>query len=137
MKTILLVEDDYMVRIVTMHTLQHAGYRVVEAASGEDALEVWKRQGDTIDLVFTDLEMPGLNGADVAEILEKKRPGLKVLFTSGFGNEYVQKRLGHRMPCPFLAKPVGVRELIAAVREQLEAGSPPPGTQIDPPQERI
>jgi CheY-like chemotaxis protein len=97
-ETILVVEDEYVVRELVSSILQTHGYHILEAGSGPEALEVWRTHKDEIDLVLTDLVMPDrINGRELAELLWKDRPELKVIFTSGYsadvvGREFVLQR---------------------------------------------
>jgi PAS domain S-box-containing protein len=84
-ETILLVEDDASVRLLTRRTLEAFGYRVREADSGPEALKVWRDDSERIDLLLTDIVMPGgILGRELANILSQERPGLKVVFMSGY-----------------------------------------------------
>jgi len=86
MATILVVEDDPDVREYASSLLEQLGYRVIGAADGEAALDRLERDA-AIDLLFTDVVMPGLNGFEVARIAQSVRPGLPVLFTSGYATD--------------------------------------------------
>src|SRR5579863_1476285 len=82
---ILLVEDNASLRSTTRRLLGTFGYQVVEAASGREALEIWKNQEATIDLLVTDLVMPnGITGRYLADELRKQKPRLKTIFVSGY-----------------------------------------------------
>jgi PAS domain S-box-containing protein len=90
-ETVLVVEDDHGVRDFAVSVLRELGYRVLEAASGDAALDVLTDHPD-IDLLFTDVVMPGsLNGADLAKAARERRPDLQVLFTSGYTTRLVEK----------------------------------------------
>jgi CheY-like chemotaxis protein len=94
-ETILLVEDERIVRQLAMRVLQHLGYTVLEAADGMEALRVAQRHDGTIDLLLTDVVMPQMNGNVLAERLRATHPQLKVLFMSGYSDGMVgQQRLG-------------------------------------------
>lgn len=115
---ILLVEDEDTVRSVTRRLLEKLGYEVETASRAEEALERLEAGEDDFDLVLTDIVMPGLTGVEMAEILARDRPDLKVLFTSG----YTSKELGRdpgAPPEPFLPKPFSIEELARSVREAL------------------
>lgn len=129
-ETILVVEDESAVRQLTRRLLQSYGYKVEEAASGREALELWSGKLDKIDLLLTDMVMPhGLNGRDLAEKLLCKKPSLRVLFMSGYtGDNYNTSpeklaRLGHR----FIQKPFSPRDLLKTVRACFD--EPPQGRE--------
>ena len=85
---ILLVEDDFAVLELTQHLLETAGYRVWKAESAEEALELWLAHAAEVDLLLTDLVMPGtLTGRELAERLHQEKPRLKVIFMSGYSPE--------------------------------------------------
>ena len=86
--TILIVEDDEAVRSLVREVLDHHGYRVLEAEHGEAALEIWKEHADEIDLLLTDMVMPGsVNGLELSLRLLAEQPDLKVIYTSGYSAE--------------------------------------------------
>jgi signal transduction histidine kinase len=113
-ETILLVEDERSVRTLIRRLLEVEGYIVVTAESGEDALVVAGREAD-IDLVLTDMVMPGMNGRELIEQLERLRPGLKVVYTSGHFDDRANAIKG----APFLQKPYTHQALAKTVREAL------------------
>jgi PAS domain S-box-containing protein len=88
-ETILLAEDEDAVRAVTMAALERRGYRVLAAPDGETALAISNAFPGAIDLLVTDVVMPGMNGRELAERLERSRPGLPVLFVSGYTDDAV------------------------------------------------
>ena len=119
-ETILLVEDDPRVRRVSRRTLEEHGYRVIEASSGAEALMLAESWPAPIDLVVTDVVLPELNGRETAEALEVLRPGIRVLFVSGYTADAL---LHHRVTesgAPFLEKPFTVEALAGAVRAALD-----------------
>jgi CheY-like chemotaxis protein len=86
--TILVVEDDEAVRSLVREVLDHSGYRVIEAEHGDAALAIWKERGREVDLLLTDMVMPGsLNGLELSQRLLADRPDLKVIYTSGYSAE--------------------------------------------------
>ena len=123
-ETILLVEDDEAVREVTRRTLEGFGYRVCEATSGREALELWSDRLEDVDLLLTDLIMPnGVDGRELAQRFRDRRPGLRVLFMSGWGGtaslndtQFMQKNAGR-----FLQKPCPSDHLLDTVRKSLDA----------------
>jgi CheY-like chemotaxis protein len=118
-RTILLVEDDPVVRHVVRLLLELEGDVVLEAKDGDDALTMLDAYQGTLDLLLTDVMMPGLSGAEVCERVRVGRPGLPTLFISGFYPEAVFP--DQRLPdaSAFLAKPFMPEELIDAVDELL------------------
>jgi PAS domain S-box-containing protein len=113
-ETILLVEDERSVRTLVRRLLEVEGYIVVTADSAEDALIVADREAE-IDLVLTDMVMPGMNGRQLIEQLELSRPGMKVVYTSGYFDDRASATNG----APFLQKPYTHQALARAVREAL------------------
>ncbi len=107
--TILVVEDDEAVRCLVKEVLDHNGYRVLEAEHGEAALEVWKEHGSEIDLLLTDMVMPGsVNGLELSQRLLAEQPDLKVIYTSGYSAELfgsdIQLEDGRNyLPKPYLS----------------------------------
>ncbi|HEY5961270.1 MAG TPA: ATP-binding protein, partial [Polyangiaceae bacterium] len=117
-ETILLVEDDEMVRRVAVRVLKHKGYHVLSAASGVEALEVARAYPDHIDLLLTDLVMPKMNGDRLAQELTPIRPKTRVLFTSGYAESAHDQGLGPGIN--FLQKPYTPRQLTERVRRILD-----------------
>jgi PAS domain S-box-containing protein len=122
-ESILLVEDAEPLRKLAQTFLAAAGFRVLSAASGEDALEVAARHGGTFDLLLTDVVMPGMNGRVLAEQLLPRQPGMKVLYMSGYTDSFIA---GHGVLDPggtqLLHKPFTEEVLIHKVREVLDGG---------------
>ena len=117
--TILLVEDEDPVRRLLASILAGEGYRVIEAADGAQAVQAFSARGDGIDLVLSDIIMPGMSGREMARALQAVRPGLKVIFMSGYiDDESLAEGLGEGQ-APFLSKPFSPAELGAKVREVL------------------
>ena len=105
-ETILLVEDEKPVRELVARVLIKRGYKVLDAGTAVEALEVWRPHKDEIALVLTDLIMPGgMNGHELAEALWKDRPGLKVIFSSGYSADIVGKDFRLESGMNFLQKP--------------------------------
>jgi CheY-like chemotaxis protein len=118
---VLVVEDNALVRATTCRTLESAGYRVMQAASAEEALRDGARDGP-LDLVLTDVGLPGLDGRELVEQLRAERPGLKALLVSGHtGDTKVDPA---EFGGAFLQKPYAPAVLLAAVRDLLDRGEP-------------
>jgi PAS domain S-box-containing protein len=120
-ETILVVEDEDAVRLLVVNLLERRGYTVLQATSGADALEVWQRARDQIDLVLTDLVMPGgMNGHELAARLRADRPALKVVYTSGYSADLTQHGASLIDGANFLPKPYRADKLARTIREQLD-----------------
>jgi len=120
-QTILLVEDEDVIRQLGSLILRQEGYQVLEAADGRAALDVAASCPTTIDLLFTDAILPKLSGRDVADDLTARRPQLKVIFTSGYTDEVTALAGRTERSVPFLQKPYTPTALIQKVREVLTA----------------
>jgi len=120
-ETILLVEDEAPVRSLARTLLEHKGYHVIEADSGLSALEIWREQRDTIDLLFTDMVMPeGISGRELAARLLAEKPGLKVIYSSGYTDDMLGESSPLRNNPNFLEKPFDSHKLLKRVRECLD-----------------
>jgi CheY-like chemotaxis protein len=118
-QTVLVVEDDAAIRANVRSCLQHLGYNALEAESGEAALEMCNSASAKIDLVTTDLVMPGMGGHMLAAKLKERFSGLHVLFTSGYTADSALRRDLLQSGNPFLEKPYTVAALCDAVQEAL------------------
>jgi len=123
-ETIMVVEDDEAVRGFVRAGLESCGYRVIEAADGEEALEVFGRHREEIDLVFLDTVLPKRNGYEVAKILQERMPGLRVLFTSGYSANALHERFVLKPGVEFIPKPFSLKQLTTGIRRLLDLGSP-------------
>ncbi|MEO8425840.1 MAG: response regulator [Verrucomicrobiota bacterium] len=125
-ETILFVEDEPALRELGRLVLEQYGYRVLEAGAGAEALEVWKQQASTVDLLLTDMVMPGgLNGQELAAQLQADKPGLKIIYTSGHSANLLGKHTGLQAGLNFLPKPYNPQSLGATVRRCLDSGTLP------------
>jgi CheY-like chemotaxis protein len=121
-ETILLAEDDASVRKATVMILRHRGYRVLEAASGAEALQVWAEHRDAVALLFTDLVMPGgLSGRQLAQKLQTEKPGLKVIYASGYSAEIAGREIQLTAGENFVQKPLHPEVLLKTIRSCLDA----------------
>ena len=116
--TILLVDDEASVRSIVVRILRRANFEVLEAESGDVALAIADAHSGPIDLVITDMFMPGLRGPEVVQRLAPKRPGLRALFMSGYADQ--DARTGVPAGANFLNKPFSAQELAAAVEAVLK-----------------
>jgi len=120
-ETILIVEDEPVLRSMARDILEECGYRILEASSGKDALDVWSQQTEKIDLLLTDMVMPdGISGVNLAEKLLASQPNLKVVFTSGYTSNEVDRDMLARTHATFLQKPYTHGELARTVRNCLD-----------------
>ena len=127
--TVLLVEDQEEVRVVTHKLLSRRGYHVLVAASGAEALALAERYTDPIQLLVTDVVMPGMSGRELSRRLAPTRPGMKVLFLSGYPDESILQRGALEPGVAFLQKPFSAQGLAGKVREVLDL---PSGTPAAP-----
>ena len=118
-ETILVVEDDEGVRRLIVGTLAMCGFKVLQAADGTGALAEATQHAGSIDLLLTDVIMPGMNGKEVADRLTALRPGIKVLFISGYSGELIAKAGVLHAGIAYLPKPFTSDVLAARVREML------------------
>jgi PAS domain S-box-containing protein len=119
--TILVAEDEAVLRAIVERALQNAGYTVLMADSGERAVSLAAEYPGPIDLLFTDIVMPGIHGLTLARALRSTRPETRVLITSGYTEDDVVRRGVDLADMPFLPKPYTPSGLVAAVAEQLAA----------------
>jgi PAS domain S-box-containing protein len=119
-ETILLVEDNDMVRKLTQSLLQMQGYTVVSVASGVQALSAADEGGAAVDLLLADVVMPDMSGQELCEKLRAKRPKLKVLFMSGYSDDAIEHHGVLEPGSEFIQKPFSVGGLAAKVREVLD-----------------
>ena len=116
--TVLVVEDEILIRMMVSESLRHAGCEVVEAASADEALEVLSASTGP-DVLITDVKMPGaVDGLELASRVRKAHPGLKVVITSG----HAPARNADGLADAFLAKPFALEHLVGRVRALVGAG---------------
>ncbi len=116
--TILVVEDDPAVQTIISNLLHSQGYRVLLASSGDEALEKARTLGNGIDLLLTDVVMPGMSGRELAETLRSRWPDMRILFMSGYTDDAVLRH-GIIKQDDFVGKPFTIDSLCAKVREAL------------------
>ncbi len=113
-----MVEDDPAVRMTVIEVLRELGYRTLEASEGRSAIPILESKAP-IDLLVTDVGLPGLNGRQVAEIARQHRPGLKVLFITGYA-ENAAVRSGFLDPgMELITKPFALDDLASRVRAMI------------------
>ena len=115
----LLVEDEAGVRRLSKRILENAGYRVLEAANGDDAEKLFALQADSIDLVVTDVIMPGCGGPELLSRLQARAPALRALYMSGYTEQSAAHKAGINHGLPFVQKPFTAAEFVRQVREVL------------------
>ncbi len=119
-ETILLVEDDEAVRALTRRVLEQQGYRVLTATSGEAGLALARATREPIHLLLTDVIMPGLSGPKLADLLLAERPGIRVIYTSGYAANTLEQRVGMGADAAFLQKPFTPEQLVRRVQAVFE-----------------
>ena len=119
-ETVLLVEDEDDVRRLLTLVLRKRGYQVLEAACGEEALGIFEEHSSEIQLVLTDMVMPRITGRQLGEILQQMRPGIKIVYMSGYTDEVLVRTGALRPGMSFLQKPLRPETLAAKVREALD-----------------
>lgn len=121
-ETIFVVEDDARVRGYAVEALRELGYTVLDAANGPQALKSLDA-APKLDLLFTDMVMPDMTGSRLADLARRRRPDLKVLYTTGYTRDAVMIHNGVLDPgTNFLAKPFSIDQLASKVREVLDNG---------------
>jgi two-component system cell cycle sensor histidine kinase/response regulator CckA len=120
-ETVLLVEDQEDVRRLTRSTLEEHGYRVIEAGNGAQALQSAQAEKRPLHVLVSDVVMPGLNGRELAELLLKSRPGLRVLYLSGYTEDTVLQHGTLAAGSAFLPKPFSPDTLVRKLRDLLDA----------------
>jgi two-component system cell cycle sensor histidine kinase/response regulator CckA len=127
-ETVLVAEDEEPLRQMVVHVLRIQGYTVLEAESGRHALEVWERANRPVDLLLTDMVMPGgIMGSELASRLTEKHPALKVIYTSGYSPGMAGKDTSLLAGRNFLPKPYSLGKLTQFIRECLDAPAKPNG----------
>jgi two-component system, cell cycle sensor histidine kinase and response regulator CckA len=119
-ETLLVVEDSEEVRKVTVAVLENSGYRVIEAAYGEEAIVQFMENRDSISLVVLDVIMPKMNGKELLDALRKVKPEIRALFTSGYAADIISRKVMIEEGLHLLQKPVAPADLLHKVREILD-----------------
>jgi two-component system cell cycle sensor histidine kinase/response regulator CckA len=120
-ETILLVEDEDAVRSVAKRVLASAGYTVLTAAHGAEALNIAKHHDGPLELLLTDVIMPGMNGRDLADHMLAARPDIRVLFVSGYADNAISRRGVLNAGTNFIGKPFTAADLTRMVRQVLDS----------------
>jgi hypothetical protein len=119
-ETVLLVEDEELVRLMLVEVLKSSGYTVLDARHGTDALALAEQYKGPIHLLVTDVTMPGFSGSELARRLVEKRPGLRVLFISGYTDQEAAQWSRLKQPVQFLQKPFHPDAFLAKARQILD-----------------
>jgi len=120
--TVLLVEDEDAVRVFSSRALRNKGYNVLEARSGEEALEILAKEGDKIDLTVTDVVMPQMDGPTLYKKIRERWPDMKVVFVSGYTEDRLREQFTSGEVIYFLPKPFTLKQLASKVKEVLGEG---------------
>ena len=119
-ETILVVEDYAGVRDLATQILRAHGYQVLTAKNGAEALRISLRHSQAIHLLLTDMVMPGMNGRELAEQIQAQRPGIRIVYMSGYGSRLFEDPSALGQGVAFLAKPLTVEALTDKVRAVLD-----------------
>ena len=120
-ETVLLVEDEDAVRLLTRVLLERAGYKVLEATDGVQAMRLWEQHHESIRLLLTDMVMPeGVSGRELALCLQGLKPSLRVIFFSGYSAEIAGRQLALKHGQNFMPKPFSTQQLLEIVRRSLD-----------------
>jgi nitrogen-specific signal transduction histidine kinase/ActR/RegA family two-component response regulator len=121
-ESILVVEDEAPLLKLMLHVLESHGYKVLGCSNGREALDLWREHRNRIDLLLTDLILPdGMTGNVLAGILKQSKPGLKILYTSGYNAERLAKEFQPGAPVNLIQKPFHAHKLVEMVFETLNA----------------
>lgn len=117
-KQILVVDDEPLIRVLVRRILGEQGYRIKEAASGDQAIAILKASGSEIDLLLTDMKMPGMHGTELATIARSMLPDLPVLYMSGYSEE-----LSKLQSAEFIEKPFNRNSMLNKIRTAFAAAA--------------
>ncbi|OGR63299.1 MAG: hypothetical protein A2X31_10860 [Elusimicrobia bacterium GWB2_63_22] len=120
-ETLLIAEDESIVRDIICRVLRENGYKTIEARDGEEALRLLTAHKAAIHAAVIDLVMPKMNGKDLAEALKPLHPETRVIFTSGYTDDFTRERMGINPLLPFLQKPIPAGALLKKVRQVLDS----------------
>jgi two-component system cell cycle sensor histidine kinase/response regulator CckA len=116
---VLLIEDEAPVRAFAARALRLRGYEVTEAGSAEEALAILEDPGLHVDVVVSDVVMPGMDGPACVREIKKTRPDVRVVFVSGYAEDALKRGMEGLTHCSFLAKPFSLNDLTAKVKESV------------------
>ena len=116
------MEDEDAVRLFAARALRNKGYNLIEAESGDAALDIIQKRADEIDLMISDVVMPNMDGPTLIRRARELRPDIRAVFISGYAEEAFRRSLGDDLgDVDLLPKPFSLKQLAAKVKEQLEA----------------
>ena len=118
--TVLLVEDEDAVRLFGARALRNKGYTVLEADNGESALDVINASDERIDLIISDVIMPGMDGHTLVNLVRHELPRVKVILMSGYAEDIFQDEINRDPTIEFLGKPFSLKEFAGKVKEVME-----------------
>jgi DNA-binding NtrC family response regulator len=124
-ETVLVVEDESALRLLTRRVLVNAGYDVLMAEDADEARRLFTQRAD-VKLLLTDVVMPRVDGPELAAHLERERPGLRVLYVSGYSSDAVTQRASLAPGIELVQKPFTAEALLSSVRRVLDAPHRPP-----------
>jgi CheY-like chemotaxis protein len=119
-ETLLIAEDEELARMFMKRILENAGYKVIEAADGEETLEKFREKREDISLILSDVIMPKKNGLEILEEVTRLKPGVKMMFSSGYTANILNERGLFKEGIDFIAKPFMKEDLLRKVREALD-----------------
>ena len=120
---ILLVDDEKVIREIGQEMIEILGYECITAKDGEEGVELFKKNSGKILIVVLDVEMPGISGEVVSNIITKEVPNAKILFISGYDREYLEKKVFKKKIINFMAKPLSVKSLSSKFNEMLRGNA--------------
>jgi CheY-like chemotaxis protein len=120
--TILVVDDETLVRRIAKAALEHHGYKVMLAESGHEGIELFRSKASEVSLVLLDMNMPAMGGENAFEHLKKIRPDVRVIVSSGYNEAMAIERFGGNSVAGFIQKPYTSRQLAEKVKRVLEPG---------------
>ena len=120
---ILLVDDEKVIREIGQEMIEILGYECITAKDGEEGVELFKKNSKKIVIVVLDVEMPGISGDVVSNIITEESPDAKILFISGYDREYLEKKVFGREIKNFMSKPLSVNSLSHKFNEMLRGNA--------------
>jgi len=122
-RTIFLIEDEVPILDLSTVMLMRAGFRVLKAANATEAALVWQKEGTSVDLLISDISIPGRSGPEMAREFRTSRPGLKIIFASGNTRDSVSDSAQFFKGAKFLLKPFSMKSLLDLARAELGINS--------------